>query len=69
MLVLSRKVGEKIDLYYADASGTIQKICVTVVRSKGEVRLGFEAKPNVAILRTEVPDDGRVATKCQGSGL
>jgi carbon storage regulator len=47
MLVLSRKLGEKI--YIAE------NICITVVDiSRGKVRLGIEAPPNVLIFRQEL---------------
>ena len=47
MLVLSRKVGEKILIG--------DKISVTIVRiSGGGVRLGIEAPPELAVIREEL---------------
>ncbi len=47
MLVLSRKVGEKIFIG--------EDICVTVVRAdQGVVRLGVEAPENLPIMREEL---------------
>lgn len=49
MLVLSRKVGERILIG--------DNISVTVVRvSGGGVRLGVEAPPNMAVVRQELKD-------------
>ncbi len=49
MLVLSRRVGEKILIG--------DEICVTVVRvSQGVVRLGIEAPDKMAIVREEIKD-------------
>lgn len=54
MLVLSRKVGEKILIG--------EEIVVTVVRVTGsKVRLGFDAPPEVTVLREEVEDERRAA--------
>lgn len=49
MLVLSRKVGEKI------AIGDNVIITVTEI-TRGKVKLGIEAPRDVVILRPEVPD-------------
>jgi carbon storage regulator len=47
MLVLSRKIGEKVVIGGA--------ITITIVRaSSGRTRLGVEAPPDVAILRAEL---------------
>ena len=47
MLVLSRKVGERIQLG--------DKITVTLVKIQGNsVRLGIEAPPNMAVVREEL---------------
>jgi carbon storage regulator len=55
MLVLSRKLGEKI--YISD------NICITVVDiDRGKIRLGIEAPRNVPIFRQEL-----VATPAQAS--
>jgi len=49
MLVLSRRVGEKILIG--------DDICVTVVRvAQGVVRLGIEAPDKMAIVREEIKD-------------
>jgi carbon storage regulator len=49
MLVLSRKVGERILIG--------ENIAVTVVRvTGGGVRLGVEAPPNMAVVRQELKD-------------
>jgi carbon storage regulator len=58
MLVLSRKLGEKI--YIGD------NICITVVDiDRGKIRLGIEAPRNVPIYRQELlplkPEDGSAA--------
>jgi carbon storage regulator len=47
MLVLSRKLGEKITIG--------DRIVVTVVKlGHGQVRLGIEAPPEIAVLREEI---------------
>lgn len=47
MLVLSRKLGEKIFIG--------ENICITVVDvDRNKIRLGIEAPPSVAILRQEL---------------
>lgn len=51
MLVLSRKLGEKI--YISD------NICITVVDiDRGKIRLGIEAPRNVPIFRQELIANG-----------
>lgn len=55
MLVLSRKVGEKIRIG--------RNIYITVVRSQdGKTRLGIEAPPEIPVVRSEIdtepPADG-----------
>lgn len=58
MLVLSRKVGEKI--YINDS------IAVTVVRLDGNrVSLGFEAPDNVRIMRSELRRIVNVCGDCE----
>lgn len=48
MLVLTRKVGERISI------GENQEIVITVVNIRGErVRLGFEADASIPVHRTE----------------
>lgn len=62
MLVLSRKVGERIQV------GT--NITVTVVRlGDGVVRLGIEAPPDVSIVRGELMTDQRAAPQRPGQQL
>ncbi|MBL9085257.1 MAG: carbon storage regulator [Planctomycetales bacterium] len=51
MLVLTRKVGERIRV------GESIDVVVTEIRGD-KVRLGFEAPPEVKILREELIDDG-----------
>jgi len=54
MLVLSRKVGEKIFIG--------EKISVTVVRvAQGVVRIGVEAPDDLPILREEIKDQYKQA--------
>jgi carbon storage regulator len=56
MLVLSRKVGERISIG--------DQICITIVRVQGQtVRVGVEAPPNMAIVRDELVE----GTKKQAS--
>ena len=55
MLVLSRKVGEKILIG--------DNISVTVVRvAQGIVRIGVEAPQNLPVVREEIKDRMRTAT-------
>jgi carbon storage regulator len=55
MLVLSRKVGERILIG--------DNISVTVVRvAPGVVRLGVEAPHNMSIIREELKDSAKTAT-------
>jgi carbon storage regulator len=55
MLVLSRKVGERILIG--------DNISVTVVRlAPGVVRLGVEAPENMSIVREEIKDSARIPT-------
>lgn len=52
MLVLSRKVGERILIG--------DNIVITVVRlAQGTVRIGVEAPDNMPIVREEIKDQGR----------
>jgi carbon storage regulator len=54
MLVLSRKLGEKI--YISD------NICITVVDiDRGKIRLGIEAPRDVPIFRQELLSDPKAA--------
>jgi carbon storage regulator len=54
MLVLSRKLGEKI--YISD------NICITVVDiDRGKIRLGIEAPRDVPIFRQELLSDSKPA--------
>lgn len=62
MLVLSRKVGERIQIG-AD-------ITVTVVRlADGAVRLGIEAPPHVSVVRRELMRDHQDAPQRTGLEL
>jgi carbon storage regulator len=63
MLVLSRKLGEKI--YIGD------NICITVVDiDRGKIRLGIEAPRDVPIYRQELlPLKGTDANASQNTGL
>jgi carbon storage regulator len=55
MLVLSRKLGEKVMI--GGGKSGIPPTVVTVVQiDYGKIRLGFEAAPNVPINRTEILD-------------
>jgi carbon storage regulator len=55
MLVLSRKLGEKI--YISD------NICITIVDiDRGKIRLGIEAPRDVPIFRQELLTDRKDAT-------
>ena len=52
MLVLARKIGQKIFI------GDDIEITVVSVTARGEVRLGIEAPSNLLILREELKEDG-----------
>ncbi len=59
MLVLSRKLGEKI--YIND------NICITVVDiDRGKIRLGIEAPRDVPIFRQELLGESKPATEPAG---
>jgi len=61
MLVLSRKVGERILIG--------DKIAVTVVRvGPGIVRLGVEAPHEMAIIREELQDAEKTSISAPGTG-
>jgi carbon storage regulator len=50
VLVLSRKVGERIQIG--------DKICITVVKiGHGGVRIGVEAPPELAVVREELAEE------------
>ena len=54
MLVLSRKLGEKIFIG--------ENICITVVDiDRGKIRLGIEAPRDIAIYRQELLPNGQMA--------
>ena len=56
MLVLSRKVGERILIG--------DKIAVTIVRvAQGSVRIGVEAPEELRIVREELKDGSRLASR------
>lgn len=60
MLVLTRKVGEQIQI----GDG----VTVTVVRiSPGAIRLGVEAPTGVAILRDDAKADAQASAHCAAS--
>jgi carbon storage regulator len=56
MLVLTRKLGEKIIIG--------DNICITVVEiDRGKIRIGVEAPKNVPIYRQELLVDGKLPDK------
>jgi carbon storage regulator len=64
MLVLSRKLGEKIFIG--------EHICITVVDiDRGKIRLGIEAPRDVSIYRQELlpdkPEDSQDVAQAQGT--
>jgi carbon storage regulator len=64
MLVLSRKLGEKIFIG--------EHICITVVDiDRGKIRLGIEAPRDVSIYRQELlpdkPEDSQGVAQAQGT--
>ena len=59
MLVLSRKVDEKIVI----GEGEDKVIMTVVAIVGGRVRLGFEAKSHIKVLRDEIADETKPATK------
>jgi carbon storage regulator len=63
MLVLSRKLGEKIYIG--------ENICITVVDiDRGKIRLGIEAPRNVPVFRQELlPLDGGSAPPSKATAL
>lgn len=57
MLVLARKPGERIVIGEGDS-----QVVVTVLKTDdGKVRLGFEAPPEVVILRAELIEETQAA--------
>lgn len=66
MLVLTRKSGESIDLYLKDGQGETRKVGITILRSRGTVRLGFDADQSVHIVRREVEHDAGKAPSHNG---
>ena len=62
MLVLSRKLGEKIYIN--------ENICITVVDiDRGKIRLGIEAPRNVPIFRQELLQENANPTPAEASVL
>jgi len=61
MLVLTRRTDESVDLYIKDGDGETRKVGITILRSRGTVRLGFDADPSVHIVRREVEHDAAKA--------
>lgn len=60
MLVLSRRIGEKIEIG--------EGITVTVLRISGKsIRLGIEAPKSVAIRRAEIPEEHSWPKKLESS--
>ncbi len=57
MLILGRKNGERINIYQDGV-----KILTLLVKSKSFTRLGFEALPNVKIVREEIDENSRTTT-------
>ena len=59
MLVLSRRVGETIELKWPDG----RTVVVSLVKVKGTTtaRIGIEAGPDCRILRSELSHEGRPA--------
>lgn len=61
MLVLTRKVGEKILIG--------DNISITVVRvAKGAVRIGIDAPDDIPIVREEIKDEGQRHSRDHGDG-
>ena len=61
MLVLGRKVGERIIVRDTESGETIQVVLVEIVAHEGtasHARLGIEASPRFNIAREEVDDQG-----------
>ena len=56
MLVLTRKRGEVVNLYYPLPDGGKGKISVHVRKISGVVSLGFEADKDIRIVRLEVEE-------------
>lgn len=61
MLILDRHVGESIDLIDRDSGKAIATVKVLAHSRNGNVRLGFDAGPEVTILRDNAINrrDGR----------
>ena len=58
MLVLTRKVGEKIVI--SDEQGRIEPIVITLVDvDRNKARIGIEAERTLLVLREELTDDGK----------
>lgn len=55
MLVLSRKRNEVVDLYFKNNDGETSTVSCTVIDfDKHRVKLGFNAKDQVKIMRKEI---------------
>lgn len=56
MLVLSRKLGETIELYQTNEDGTETHLCriMLVNTQKGVARIGLDADPSIRIIRSEL---------------
>jgi len=57
-LVLTRKKQESIVVYTENPHEVLCEIAITALGAK-QVKLAFEAKPNIRIDRKEVYDEGR----------
>lgn len=61
--MLTRNEGEAIDLY--DQSGQrIGSVVVTLIKSRDQVRLGFDFDRSITIMRREVPYTPPPAKEC-----
>lgn len=65
MLVLTRKLGESVQLRLADGRTVIVRV---VVARGGLVRLGFEAPADVTIVRSELAAEWRGEAGNNGQG-
>lgn len=54
MLVITRREGERINVYVRDESGKFQKAVIEVIRCGSKTKLGFDAGEEFIIYREEV---------------
>lgn len=59
MLVVSRKVGQGIELTWPD--GRTVKVSLVMVKGSNTARIGIEAQQDCKILRSELPKGDRPA--------